>query len=73
METTDPESVHRTVSGPDLVLPHLHRALYSKDMQVRAVVLNLRHRGVQEVGTDQRAVPDCLENPPLQSLGRQRV
>lgn len=73
METTDQESVHRTVSGPDLVLPHLHRALYSKDMQVRAVVLNLRHRGVQEMGTGQGIVPDRLENPPLQPLGRQRV
>ena len=73
METTDQESVHRTVSGPDLVLPDRGGALDSKDVEVRAVVLRLRHRGVEEVGTDQRVVPDCLENPSLQSLGRQRV
>ena len=73
METACEEGVHRTFPRLDLVLPHMHRALYSKDMPVRAVMLDLRHRGVQEVGTDQGIVPDRLENPPMQSVGRQRV
>ena len=73
METAGKEGVHRAIPRLDLVLPHLHRAIYSQDVPFRAVVLDLRHRGVQEMGTGQGIVPDRLENPPLQPVGRQRV
>ena len=73
METARKEGVHSAIPRLDLDLPHLHRAVYSQDVPFRAVVFDLRHRGVQEMGPDQGIVSDRMENPPLQPLGRQRV
>ena len=73
MEAEVEKGVHRAVPGADLVLPHLHRPLYPQNLPLRAVLLDLRHPGFQEMGTRQRPVPHNLENPPLQPLGRQRL
>ena len=67
------EGAERSVPCADLVLQNVHRTLYSQDLPVRAFVLDLRHRGFQEVGADKGVVPHRMADSALQPVGRQRV
>lgn len=56
-----------------MVLQDLYRTIYSQDMPFRALMFHIRSGGVPEMGALQGIIPDCLEDSPLQSLGRERI